>query len=502
MNTLHQSDKLPGQANTADRQEESGLNQMETKQGREMSSIEQLLSLENNTHPRADDLLAVGFSFLDNRQRVLTEVNAVILRESIETAGYYNRHIQWSVSSPTSTASVDGDSLEPLSTVSRYAELAPVVSQEVRELWEVGKISEEAETTFERVFEWNFDRLKRLESSPGIPQVDIARRYGTLNSLSIPYPVHTHIDVPYAMKQAGLLRTPFSLYVAFAHDSIEEGRNLIFSSEEAALLEEVSAETFRSDFPEAGLGDRLAIAVRVLTESTFNTMVDALDPVQLEELERTTGAAREQAQEKFSDREERIYKIAVKDPMVFGGLASQIPLTVKYLLRDYEQIPSLARISEEHRLEIATSIIATEIGDRLSDMATLEGDIEWFVEDARVRAEGDHTEEEAVGFAVHKITAYAARLINMHEKLTEAISFFPQETQELYKQGMDLYLGTLVAKVSEIDSTLRQYHHSGLTISDIQEYSLREFQPAQRKAEEIFAGFVDDKVRQILSSGM
>jgi hypothetical protein len=469
----------------------------------DISSLEQFLAIVDDRHPRALDLLHKGYEYLSNRDLVLAGANPILLREAVETSEYYNRLLQRHIQS--SSGSVAGNtSLEPHGTVSRYSELIPFVSNQVKALWDVGRQGAGVEGEFERAFEWNFDRLKKLEQGSAGPRVGIARRFGDIDGLSIPYPIHTHVDVPFAMSQAGLLKTSLALYVAFAHDSIEEGRNLIYNLDEQASLVEVSAENFKDFFPDGQLGDRVAIGVRALTESSFARMSAVIGHEKISELYELSVESRRSALGRFPDRDWRIDKIYIEDPMVFGGLATQIPVVARCLM-EKDSFSVLTRFSLEERQELIVSIIATEIGDRLSDMASLEGDIDWFFDEANIRTEKSSPEEsesaikEALDFATFKISAYTCRLLNMHEKLSEAVRVLPEEVQGQFAEGLELYLGTLYAKITEIDTTLKGYGHQGLSIASLQHFFEEEFRPFQQKAEEVFGGFVQQKVESIIS---
>ena len=154
---------------------------------------------------------------------------------------------------------------------------------------------------------------------------------GTAGGVTAPYPLHTHVDVIFALYAHGLITSDLCVALAACHDAYEEGSLLRFRSGKWQM-EQVDLEELINKFPKDGLGRGLAIGVPALTETPFDELTKILPGKVLQPFQ-TDSLAHFASKGRYPklDRETR-EKVHTADPLVFGGLAVQVREVVGALL--------------------------------------------------------------------------------------------------------------------------------------------------------------------------
>jgi hypothetical protein len=267
-----------------------------------------------------------------------------------------------------------------------------------------------------KAFCWAFKSLVSVDSKNQIAIKD--------RSLKMPYAVHTHVDVPYAI--ACIIRgVPDSLTLAVSctHDSKEEGKFIVWDEiERTAIACDFDASKLKGIFPNDNLGTRLAISIPTLTESTFDEMKSYCDVPKL--IKKVNAILEEAGESIVSEDNLKYHKFYVKDPLVFGGLALQIQSVVENLL-----------VGPNKDEDLAFSIVITEIADRISDVSSLEY---YF----------NYQSEFGPQAARRRVMCLYGRIHNMLDKLSQTQQLFESaDKKNLIDNGLKFLQALLEEKI-------------------------------------------------------
>ena len=89
-------------------------------------------------------------------------------------------------------------------------------------------------------------------------------------------------------------------------------------------------------------------------------------------------------------------------------------------------------------------------------------------------------------------------MLNMHEKLGQAVTFLGKESQEHFQAALDSLLRVLAVKVEEMGPRLKAMGQPAIEESEISNCHTLIFAPIQNQADHLMAGFVTEKVKRML----
>lgn len=417
---------------------------------------------------RSPELRLAGAQFLEGRLDLLQKVNPVFLRHAEEMVATYNDRLS-SHAVNDRTAAV----LEGLPSNERYYQLIQDNTETLASLWPVSGV----EDPLVAGFGINFERLKALTGGE-VAQVEMVTRYDEIDGRPQPYPVHTHVDVINAMRHFGMPFSMISVLLAVSHDLVEVGRNLIFCDVKGPSLGELSLDMIEGLFAGAP-GIQLATGIPTLTETAYDVMVDNVDREVFSQYEQMALENIRREKSRITGFDEKLEKIFLRDQMEFGGLAVKVNQIIKDLKALADGGGQDLRLTPSELRELANAIPQVELGDRFSDMATIEGDCHWF--------------EEHPEFVKVKTMPYVARLYNMWEKVRDAVKGDPA-----FDQALTGYLAVMHTKIDEINLIL-QSRGVSFTQEEFRQY-YRDFSASQALAERAMAPFMREHTRSLLST--
>jgi hypothetical protein len=229
---------------------------------------------------------------------------------------------------------------------------------------------------------------------------------------------------------------------------------------------------------------QLAVGIPTLTETEYLDLAMALPNEKIEDFENFVRPLYRSQVEATPGHDRWLTKIFLQDPLVFGGLALQIATTVRVLSQYISGIEPELLLDKEEANRLLLGIVEVELADRMSDMSTLERHLEGPVEE--------------YAYSRFRVMAYAARMLNMHDRLSEAVSDLPQDDKLRFEGAFRKYLAVLACKLEEVSEGLEKAGVPGITPQSFDTYYREVFSPVQRKAEEATADFLSRKVERNL----
>ena len=366
------------------------------------------------------------------------------------------------------------------------------VPQPLKDLWlglPVGTDRSDRLLQLSQVFYWSLSRMIEFAidaDSKTVPRIEVRNR-GTVAGEPSPYALHTCVDVPFAVSHVLGLRSTdpwmaaLQLALEWAHDTKEVGKQLHWV--EGRFTEgRIVLDDLETQLPLRRLGQKLAIGVELLTESEFDEIYQ-YDMSAHDRYVQEVAPIVEQCRRDYQlETDPWLTKILLRDPFVFGGLALQVNLGSKILLR-HDPVVRASGLTAAGARGLAEAICTTEPGDRIADMATLERHIEQHKDD--------------LGLMRFKILAYCSRMLNMYEKLNDAIESLDQAVQPTMQRAMRIYLAVLAVKFDQMNQEI-PYSTKRIDRRELLRFYESVFVPIQSAADRTIEPFIHDKIRNVL----
>lgn len=299
-------------------------------------------------------------------------------------------------------------------------------------------------------------------------------RLGRINGKSIPYSLHTHVDLEVFINLLGLGEKPLTHLLGEGHDLQEEGLRFGINHD----LVEVDPKYLIDKFSEENIGLKLAIGIPVLTESEYEIMEKAIPDIGLYKEHSLVGKVFNEALSSYSNQEDYVKQIVLQNPFKFGGLAVQIKKAVEKIVAS----PS-SKLSKDELLDLANSIVSVELTDRMSDMSDLERIVEKY---------GKKYPNYSRFSTIH----YACRMLNMYEKLTSSIELL--KADDFYKEAKEAYLDILEVKITDVNEKLKGIGENPISTNELFNFYRDTFKPMQEIADRIADSFLEEKTNKIL----
>lgn len=396
---------------------------------------------------------------LASRENLLRESKGAISRAADEISREYNLQ--------ANKPGYEGLTYESVNRI--FKDLLSSLPPAARALWpSLYDASEPERLQLFKVFSWSFNRMKDRSACEEGVEFRIKAR-GAIGGEEMPYPAHTHLDVPFCMRMLGLPLDELSLALAACHDTFEEGIGIQVMLDKLDVRR-VDLNELVSRFSEGHLGTSLAVGIAALTESRYVDIVLALPEESILSFEAQARLHRGDITV-FRGWDRVLTKIHLQDPLVFGGLALQVCETVR----------SLVAMAGTAPLALARSILEVELGDRVSDMATLERQLDYYSADP--------------SFARYRTIAYASRLLNMQEKVTAAAALLSGPSLDA---PLSAYREVLRAKLEEISDRLSVLGERRIDERSLREFHEEVFRPIQERADEALHPHIETKVSGFL----
>lgn len=357
-----------------------------------------------------------------------------------------------------------------------FGALVDALPQAARALWPGFEAAHEGSPLF-KVFSWSFNRMKDRETS-GEERIRIKSR-GEIDGQPLPYPMHTHLDVPYCMRALGYEPALGATALAACHDAFEEGNGIRIALEKIDLRS-LDLKDLIGRFPDEGLGRQLSAGIPALTESEYVDVALRLPVEAIEEFEDFARPLYPAAREAFPERMAGVTKIHLQDPLVFGGLALQIRDTLEEIAKLASEPEGAHPLGKRGLEDLAENIVRVELADRLSDMATLDRQIDDYPED--------------LDYARYRIVAYASRMLNMHDQIERGAESLPEEARSRCELARGRYIAVLAEKIEESSRRLEAEGARSITLDDVRNFHERIFRPIQAKADEVMREFLKGKI--------
>ena len=360
--------------------------------------------------------------------------------------------------------------------------LLTFLPNDVKEIWGNQHLLEDpAKSDLFRVFGWSFNKMMKLDLVDGRPDIAYISR-GSTGGDPAPYPMHTHVDVPKLISSYGLTNSMLTVALCACHDAFEEGKvmHLVNADWETQT---VNLDSLIDKFPN-GLGRQLAIGVAALTESSESEMLEKMLPDDISSYRALIDdviASNPICQNLSKEQRDKIHHA---DPLVFGGLAVQVKAVVQSIAA--MAIEPELQLSSDQLEELATSIISVEIGDRKSDISSLERHLAWYTEDQEL--------------ARYKTVAYISRMLNMHSALSDSIQMLPETSRPQFDADMESYLQMLVQKLDEVNQILEEGGQKTISVAELETFHSEIFMPLQSYANRIIEQPILEKTSSILSA--
>lgn len=438
-------------------------------EGRGQAKLEELLDHANRLSPwdDEDDLLARAKEILSERMEILRLSQPAMSKAAAEIGAEYN--IQ------TRQQGYEGLSYESVNRI--FRDTIERLPENAQKIW--GDLQNDPDIESNpmfKVFTWAFNRMKQIQGEQELIQM---RNRGTLDGDKMPYASHSHIDVPYCMHALGFQETKLSVALAASHDTYEEGNGIRVEAT-GINLRELDLKQLLQRFPDENLGRMLAVGIQTLTESEYTDLALTLPVDDLDGYQQIARLVHEDETARFEGQDRWITKMHQQDPLVFGGLAVQVAMTIDKL-GQRAAMGGSDPMSAQEMYELAAGIAKVELGDRLSDISTIDRQLDMFPNDPE--------------FARYKIMAYAARMLNMHEKIQSAVDrALPAEMQAEFAPAFDRYVGVLANKLIEINDRLEQAGVAPISAEAFSDMQSTVFRPIQDAADAVTREFLEAKV--------
>lgn len=297
-----------------------------------------------------------------------------------------------------------------------------------------------------------------------------------------PYGVHTHVNIPGFIRAYNLDRETLVYPLAHGHDLEEEGLRVVNDED----LSEVNSRYLIDKFPDNNLGLQLAVGIPALTESVYEVIESELGSKYLDSSHRVIQEAETYrfAKENFESHGKWFPKLMFKDPMVYGGLATQIQEVCKKLISLSSSGKENLKLSKSELVNLAKCIIKVEIADRMDDMADL---------DRIVKKESKND----LDYGRFWTMFYSSRMLNMFEKLSETIK--ENSWEEEFNPALQGYIDILEIKLNEISEELEKHKKEPLTLNELLDFYEKEFKPIQTTVDLASKEFIKRKSERILN---
>jgi hypothetical protein len=224
--------------------------------------------------PTLSELKKDAREFLLKRSEILRESQPACRRAADAIGVEYTSHI-----------GKQGYEGLPYVAINRiFSEMLQALPPDVQETWFNLHSTPDAErTTMFKVFSWSFNRVKEKSAEADILHIKIKER-GEIGGEPLPYPSHTHIDVPFCLRALGFSGNQINIALAAAHDSFEEGASIRKELDKIDLAGIDLAQLVQR-FPENKLGMQLAVGIPTLTETEYLDLAMALPNEKIEYFE-------------------------------------------------------------------------------------------------------------------------------------------------------------------------------------------------------------------------
>lgn len=300
-------------------------------------------------------------------------------------------------------------------------------------------------------------------------------RLGRINGKSIPYSLHTHVDLEVFINLLGLGEKPFTHLLGEGHDLQEEG--LIFGRNHELVA--VDPKYLIDKFSEENIGLKLAIGIPILTESEYEIMGKAIPGIGSYKDHPAVNKVFIEALTNYYNQENYIKQIVLENPFKFGGLAVQIKKAVEKLITS-----SSLKLNKDELLELANSIVSVELTDRMSDMSDIERIVEKYG-------------KKYPGYSRFSTIYYACRMLNMYEKLTSSIELL--KANDFYKEAKETYLDILEVKITDVNEKLKGIGEKPISTDELFTFYKDTFKPMQEIADKMADSFIEEKTNEILA---
>lgn len=259
---------------------------------------------------------------------------------------------------------------------------------------------------------WSFKIMKELNDG----------RYVIKNrSSGMPYVIHTHVDVPFAISRFKKMSC-FERALANLHDAFEEGQVFEFESNKAQLRT-IDLSRLPSFLPQDSIGNYLRIGIAALTETPLKQFPSTID-LQTSRKEISEIASVVPIMHKDEEFHPKCFEtFFIKHTHVFGGLALQVRETAKKWISSFNETK-------------AAELLSVEIADRISDVST----IEHYFNSEDLQKYGYFTASE-------RLLCFISRILNMAEKIEDAAQNLSPHHQRQVHAGLLLLNSVLAEKV-------------------------------------------------------
>ena len=371
-------------------------------------------------------------------------------------------------------------------------ELLNNVPQQLKDLWlglPAGTDHSDRLLQLSQVFYWSLSRMIQFGidgDSKTVPRIEVRNR-GTVAGEPAPYALHTCVDVPFAVSHILELRSSdpwmaaLQLATEWAHDTKEVGKQLHWVegrfTEGVIILGDLD-----SQLPLRKLGQKLAIGVELLTESEFDEIYE-YDKAAYQRFADSVESLVQQCKQEYKlETDPWLTKILLRDPLVFGGLALQVKLGSKLLCVGDPAVRA-SGLSASAARGLAEAICTTEQGDRVADMATLERHIEQHKSD--------------LGLMRFKILAYCSRMLNMYEKMVDAVEYLDPQIQPKMQRALRTYLSVLAVKFDQMNLEIPD-GAKRIRRGELLRFYAGVFVPIQTAADRAIEPFIHQKINNII----
>lgn len=342
---------------------------------------------------------------------------------------------------------------------------------------------------------YGFNKLKIIDVSG---HASLRTRKGKIGDVEKPvYQIHTHVEVPFVLDKLGLVNRSDFLDIALGvnHDTTEEGVRALVDTDGIRHAEPVNTASLIRLLPENDLGRKLAMGIQILTESEIKDiereMPDVMKDLRKAKItvgdNRTVEDVYAGIKVKTNQADKHIKEHVVEGPLKYGGLALQVRKFAEKAMNG--ELSRISGLSPQESRRLAQAAINVELADRVGDMAGL----------TRVVAAEDLTPE----YKKERVMLYAARMLNMMEKLQDATRLI--QPGRMSKPIFSFYKQILEVQLAQVNEEFRKRHildgegnAMHIFSQEMTEYYWGTARPIQVQADRLMEDFTERKVNRII----